>query len=70
VKFFESGIAGISLVQELMDGYDALVIIDAHGACAAGAAGARLDRRLSGCLRPSQVRCRLQCSGCGRLSPA
>ncbi len=29
VKFFESGIAGISLVQELMDGYDALVIIDA-----------------------------------------
>ncbi len=29
VQFFESGIAGISLVQELMDGYDALVIIDA-----------------------------------------
>lgn len=29
VKFFESGIAGISLVQQLMDGYDALVIIDA-----------------------------------------
>ncbi len=29
VTFFESGIAGISLVQQLMDGYDALVIIDA-----------------------------------------
>lgn len=29
VDFFESGIAGISLVQELMGGYDALVIIDA-----------------------------------------
>ncbi len=29
VQFFESGIAGISLVQELMDGYDALLIIDA-----------------------------------------
>src|SRR6266568_7570071 len=29
VEFFESGIAGISLVQQLMDGYDALVIIDA-----------------------------------------
>ncbi|CAN5593290.1 hydrogenase maturation protease [soil metagenome] len=29
VRFFESGIAGISLVQELMDNYDALLIIDA-----------------------------------------
>ena len=29
VRFFESGIAGISLVQEMMDGYDAVVIIDA-----------------------------------------
>ncbi|HSH37298.1 MAG TPA: hydrogenase maturation protease [Chthoniobacterales bacterium] len=29
VRFFESGIAGISLVQELMDDYDALLIIDA-----------------------------------------
>jgi hydrogenase maturation protease len=29
VEFFESGIAGISLVQRLMDGFDALVIIDA-----------------------------------------
>ncbi len=29
VEFFESGIAGISLVQRLMDGYDALVILDA-----------------------------------------
>src|SRR5262245_14326522 len=29
VEFFESGIAGISLVQQLMNGYDALVIIDA-----------------------------------------
>ena len=29
VQFFEGGIAGISLVQELMDGYDALLIIDA-----------------------------------------
>ncbi len=29
VEFFESGIAGISLVQKLMDGFDALVIIDA-----------------------------------------
>jgi len=29
VEFFESGIAGISLVQQLMNGYDALLIIDA-----------------------------------------
>lgn len=29
VELFESGIAGISLVQQLMDGYDALVILDA-----------------------------------------
>jgi hydrogenase maturation protease len=29
VSFFESGIAGISLVQELMDGFDALIIVDA-----------------------------------------
>jgi hydrogenase maturation protease len=29
VEFFESGIAGISLVQRLMDGFDALVIVDA-----------------------------------------
>jgi hydrogenase maturation protease len=29
VRFWESGIAGIGLVQELMDGYDALVVIDA-----------------------------------------
>jgi len=29
VEFFESGIAGISLVQKLMDGFDALIIIDA-----------------------------------------
>jgi hydrogenase maturation protease len=29
VSFFEAGIAGISLVQELMNGYDALVIADA-----------------------------------------
>lgn len=29
VTFFESGIAGISLVQQLMDGYDALILIDA-----------------------------------------
>ncbi len=29
VEYFESGIAGISLVQKLMDGYDALIIIDA-----------------------------------------
>ena len=29
VRFWESGIAGISLVQELMDRYDALVILDA-----------------------------------------
>src|SRR6266487_5560912 len=29
VEFFESGTAGISLVQQLMDGYDALVIVDA-----------------------------------------
>lgn len=29
VRFFEAGIAGIGLVQELMDGFDALVILDA-----------------------------------------
>ncbi len=29
VTLFEAGIAGISLVQELMDGYDALIIADA-----------------------------------------
>jgi hydrogenase maturation protease len=29
VEFFESGIAGISLVQRLMDGFDALIIVDA-----------------------------------------
>lgn len=29
VEYFESGIAGISLVQELMDGFDALIIVDA-----------------------------------------
>ena len=29
VTVFESGIAGIPLVQELMDGYDALVVADA-----------------------------------------
>jgi len=29
VEYFESGIAGISLVQKLMDGFDALIIIDA-----------------------------------------
>ncbi|MCA1630949.1 MAG: hydrogenase maturation protease [Acidobacteria bacterium] len=29
VTIMESGIAGIPLVQELMDGYDALIIIDA-----------------------------------------
>lgn len=29
VKIFEAGIAGIALVQELMSGYDALIIVDA-----------------------------------------
>jgi len=29
ITLFEAGIAGISLVQELMDGYDALIIADA-----------------------------------------
>jgi hydrogenase maturation protease len=29
VHFFESGIAGVGLVQQLLDGYDALVILDA-----------------------------------------
>jgi hydrogenase maturation protease len=29
ITFFESGIAGISLVQQLLDGYDALLILDA-----------------------------------------
>ncbi len=29
VRVYESGIAGIGMVQELMDGYEALVIVDA-----------------------------------------
>ena len=29
VEYLESGIAGISLVQKLMDGFDALIILDA-----------------------------------------
>src|SRR5262245_49018004 len=29
VRFFEGGIAGVGLVQQLLDGYDALVILDA-----------------------------------------
>lgn len=29
VQVYESGIAGIGLVQELMDGYEALIIVDA-----------------------------------------
>src|SRR5262249_32928981 len=29
VEFFESGIAGVSLAQQLLDGYDALIILDA-----------------------------------------
>lgn len=29
VRLYESGIAGIGLVQELMDGYEALIIVDA-----------------------------------------
>ena len=29
VRIYESGIAGIGLVQELMDGYEALIIVDA-----------------------------------------
>jgi hydrogenase maturation protease len=29
IRVYESGIAGIGLVQELMDGYEALVIVDA-----------------------------------------
>jgi hydrogenase maturation protease len=29
VRFFESGIAGVGLVQQLLDGYDVLVILDA-----------------------------------------
>src|SRR5215468_11234799 len=29
VRFFESGIAGVSLVQQLLDGYDALIVLDA-----------------------------------------
>jgi hydrogenase maturation protease len=29
VHFFESGIAGVGLVQQLLDGYDALIILDA-----------------------------------------
>jgi hydrogenase maturation protease len=30
VKVIETGIGGMSLVQELMDGYDALLLLDAH----------------------------------------
>jgi len=30
VKVIETGIGGMSLVQELMDGYDALIILDAY----------------------------------------
>ena len=29
VRFFESGIAGITLVQQLLDSYDALIVLDA-----------------------------------------
>jgi hydrogenase maturation protease len=29
VRFFESGIAGIGLVQQLLDSYDALIVLDA-----------------------------------------
>jgi hydrogenase maturation protease len=29
VTFYESGIAGLGLVQQLLDGYDALIILDA-----------------------------------------
>lgn len=29
VKFYEAGIGGIGLVQELMSGYDALILVDA-----------------------------------------
>jgi hydrogenase maturation protease len=29
VRFFEGGIAGIGLVQQLLDGYDALIVLDA-----------------------------------------
>ena len=29
VRFFESGIAGIGLVQQLLDGFDALIVLDA-----------------------------------------
>src|SRR5262249_10633338 len=29
LRFFESGIAGISLIQQLLDGYDALILLDA-----------------------------------------
>src|SRR5262245_57717831 len=29
VTFYESGIAGIGLVQQLLDGYDALILLDA-----------------------------------------
>src|SRR5262245_29852924 len=29
VTFYESGIAGVGLVQELLDGYDALILLDA-----------------------------------------
>jgi hydrogenase maturation protease len=37
VKVIETGIGGMSLVQELMGGYDALLLLDAHqGGCAPG----------------------------------
>src|SRR5262245_9387664 len=29
VRFYESGIAGIGLVQQLFDGYDAVIVLDA-----------------------------------------
>jgi hydrogenase maturation protease len=29
VQFYESGIAGVGLVQQLLDGYDALIVLDA-----------------------------------------
>ncbi len=29
LRFYESGIAGVGLVQQLLDGYDALIILDA-----------------------------------------
>ena len=32
VKVIETGIGGMSIVQELMDGYDSLLVLDAHEA--------------------------------------